>query len=179
MSETRQMLPAEGDVQLETFSNLFERSSNLRDILSRLPGHLVLQSGLSAKRKELVDKWDQLESPGLDGYVSAGAMSQLQKWIHDAEISIAYVIHLGKEERDSGLDRAFAGNVDDDPEFELVDSIDELDFVSDKWCWPWDSKRAKKKISKSGLDKKNLLKYGAFAGLGILAIAAYMEDEEY
>jgi len=165
----------DGSSPLEQFSILFDRSSDLRDVLSRLPGHLVLSSGLSAKRNGLIEKWDMLESPSLDGSISEGAIVRLQEWIHEAEVSIAHIIHLGNEERKAAFGKAFSG--DQSPEFEVVSSVDELDFVSDEWCWPWAKTKTLKKKDKKGFGKEKLIKYGAFGALGVVAILAYLEDD--
>jgi hypothetical protein len=171
-------LPSTTEDRLEVFSQNWERSSNLRDVLSKLPGHLVLQSGLSAKRNRLIEQWDRLESPSLDGSLSEGALEQLLKWNHDAEVSIAYIIQLGKEEQANGLGRAFAAVASEAPQFELVSSIEEVDFVSDNWCWPWAEKRESKPKEGHKLDKKRLIKYGAIGAIGLMALVTYLDEDQ-
>lgn len=159
---------------LEQFSSHWERSSDLRDALSNLPGHLVLKSGLSARRNKLLESWDQLETPNLDGEFSDEAVAALRKWIHESEISIAHIVQIGKQESQSAFGRAFAGT-DDVIQFEIVDSIDEIDFVSDEWSFPWVEKRVSKRAK--SFDKEKLFKYGAIGALGLIAVVAYMDEE--
>ena len=159
---------------LEEFSQHWERSSDLRDALSKLPGHLVLKSGLSARRNKLVEGWDQLESPSLDGEFSDAAVAALRKWIHEAEISIAHIVQIGQQEKQHSFGRAFAATPDV-AQFEIVESISEVDFVSDEWSFPWVEKRLAKRAK--SFDKEKLFKYGALGALGLIAVVAYMDED--
>ncbi len=172
MKEKMKALPPES-IDVEGFSLLWERSSELRDVLTRLPSHLVLKSGLSSRRKTLVDGWDKLESPGLDGTVTTESVEAIQKWIHDAELSIAFIIQIGKQESKEAFGRIFAGT-SSELEFETVDSLAEVDFVSDSWCFPWPEVKLKKK---KGIDKDKLFKYGGLAALGAIALVTYLDED--
>ncbi len=159
---------------LEQFSQQWERSLDLRDILSKLPGQLVLKSGLSARRNKLVEGWDQLESPGLDGIVSNESAIALKRWIHEAEIFIAHIIQIGKQDKQQAFGRAFAGT-DDVIQFETVESIGEVNFVSDEWSFPWAVKRQSNRAK--SFDKEKLFKYGTLGALGLIAVVTYMDEE--
>ena len=170
--EIKALPPASLDV--EKFSILWERSSELSDVLARLPSQLVLKSGLAGRRNKLVEGWDKLESPGLDGEVSESAVAALRKWIHEAEISIAHIIQIDKQEKQMVSGRAFAGT-EDVIQFETVDSLADVDFVSDEWSFPWAPKRALKRVK--SFDKEKMFKYGALGTLGLIAVVAYMDEE--
>lgn len=159
--------------ELGRFSNLFEHSSNLKDILAKLPGHLVLESGLSAKRKSLISAWADLESPNLDGTVDSNAFKSISKWIHEAEITLAHIVNTARDKKSLSFPEEEFG-----PEFEVVSNSSEIECVSDEWCWPWPKKRIGKKISKESADKTRLIKYGALASLGVIALVAFMDEGE-
>lgn len=173
MEDRKMLTPA--SIDLEQFSQHWERSSDLRDALSRLPGHLVLKSGLSARRNKLVEGWDKLESPGLDGDVSDSAVNALRKWIHEAEISIAHIVQIGNQEKSRSIGHEFAATDEVAHQFETVSSIEDVDFVSEEWSFPWEEKW-KTKRAKS-FDKDKLFKYGAFGALGLIAVVAYMDED--
>jgi len=170
-----QSSPSE-ETAVAPFVDRWERSTELRDALSKLPGQLVLKSGLSNKRNQLVERWDYLESPGLDGEISSAAIAKIDKWIHEAEITILYILQLRKQEQAKSFGVAFAGD-DEGLEYEVVTSIKDVDFVSDEWCWPWPKKKPVEKV-KTGLTKKQMMTYGAVGALGLIAVMAYMDDEE-
>lgn len=164
---------APDQVQVEEFSQYWERSSELRDVLSRLPGQLVLKSGLSAKRGKLLERWDHLPSPGIDGSIDSDALDVVKAWIYEAELAIAFIVQIVKEERATALSRVFSN--DDYVEFEVVNSIDEVEYVTDEWCWPWPCTPAR--ASKKGIDKDKMFKYGALGALGLIAVVTYLDEE--
>ena len=174
--EIAQLPPTQSAGDLQAFSRLFERSSDLRDVLMKLPGHIVLQSGLSARRNQLIKEWEILESPGLDGSVDPEALDAISAWIHKAEVSIAYIIQIDKEEKKAVFAESLYGEME--VEYEIVDSVDEIDCVSNEWCWPWKEKRQPKKLSEDGERSKRLFKYGALAGLAVIGLVAYMDEDE-
>jgi len=175
MEEEMKALPESTDSPLDQFSALFERSSKLRDVLDRLPGKLVLKSGMAANRNGLIDSWDKLESPGLDGSLPDGALEGIGKWIHKAEVCITYVVQIGRKEQRESFGRSFS-STNYEPEFEVVSSIAEVDFVSNEWCWPWSS-RALAREKKPKMSKDKMLKYGVLGALGLVAVATYMDED--
>ena len=86
MSDTPKAVAEEEilDDPLAEFGDAWERGNDLVAILRRLPGELVLKSGLAARRKSALSRWDALETPTLDGEVPEGAQDAMNKWIHDA-----------------------------------------------------------------------------------------------
>lgn len=172
MEEEMKALPPK-PTDVEEFSLLWERSSELHDVLTRLPGQLVLKSGLSSKRSSLIDGWDKLESISLEGTVSPEAIEAIQKWIHEAEVSISFIIQIGKKEKQQTFGRAFSGT-SSELEFEEVDSLAEVDFVSDSWCFPWPEVKLKKK---KDADKNRLFKFGGIAALGAIALVTYLDED--
>ena len=172
MEEEMKALPPKA-TDVEEFSLLWERSSELNDVLTRLPSQLVLKSGLSSQRNRLIDGWDKLETISLEGDVSPEAMEAIQKWIHDAEISISFIIQIGKKEKQESFGRAFSGT-SSEPEFETVDSLAEVDFVSDSWCFPWPEVKLKKK---KAVNRDKLFKFGGLAALGAIALVTYLDED--
>jgi len=172
MEEEMKALPPKA-TDVEEFSLLWERSSELRDVLTRLPGQLVLKSGLSSKRNSLINSWDRLETVSLEGSIRPEAVTAIQKWIHEAEISIAFILQIGKKQKQESIGRIFSGT-DSEPEFETVTSIAEVEFVSDGWCFPWPEVKSKKKKS---ADRDRLFKFGGIAALGAIALVTYLDED--
>ena len=168
------------DLALIEFGEKWERGNELRSVIERLPGELVLKSGLSARRKNLLGQWDVLESPELDGSLPDGALEALGKWIHDAEVLIAFIVRIGRSEKESH--RAKDGRVysappvDPDELPEVIDSLDEAEYIDDDWCWPWPD-RSVMKHDKPKWDKGKLVKFGVVAALGAMAIVTYLDEE--
>ena len=180
-------LPPAGDDALEPddralieFGEAWERGEELRSVVTRLPGELVLKSGLSARRKSLLDRWDVLESPELDGSLPDGAIETLGKWNHDAEVLISYVVRLGRQSREpyrAPDGRVYSAPPTDPEELpQVIDSIDEAEFVDDDWCWPWPDRPAVVH-EKPKWDKGKLVKFGVVAGLGVMALVTYLDEE--
>jgi hypothetical protein len=171
--KTKALPPQSESDGLEEFSQLWERSSELRDILSRLPGQVVLKSGLSSKRNSLIERWDKLESPSIDGTLSPEALPALEKWIYEAEISISYIIQIRKQEKSEALGRIFGGRASE-LEFEIVEQLSEVEFVSNNWCFPWPEPKVTKKKSAS---RDKLFKMGGIAALGAIAVVTYLDED--
>lgn len=171
---------SEQDQEVE-FGKAWDRGLELHSVVERLPGELVLKSGLSATRKRLLESWSKIEGPGLDGVLPEGALETLNGWIHDAEISISYIVKIGRDSR-----RAKSASpdgrtyvvplVDPDDLPQVIETIDEADWIDDEWCWPWSEKPAIEK-SKKGWDKGKLIKVGVIGAIGAMAIIAYLDEE--
>lgn len=160
------------------FNERWERASELHSVAGRLPGQVVLKSGLSGQRNRLLERWDALETPGLDGSLPEGALEALNKWVHDAEVLIAYIIKIGRDGYQVREDRKVYSGPPVDPEDlpQVISSLDELDWVHDDWCWPW-VERVPATIEKPRWDKGKLIKMGAVGALGIMALVTYLDEE--
>lgn len=168
------------DRELVEFGDRWARGEELRSVLSRLPGELVLKSGLSAQRKSLLERWESLESPELDGSIPDGAIAALGKWNHNSEVLISYIVKIGREAREPH--RAPDGRVYSAPPTdpadlpEVMDSMDESVFVDDEWCWPWPEKQAIVQ-QKPKWDREKIVKIGVVAALGVIAVVTYMDED--
>jgi len=170
------------DARLIEFGELWERANELRDVVKRLPAQIVLKSGLSARRNHLFARWDGIEIPELDGVVPDASLNGLKKWIHDAEVLIAHIVNIGRgvgRPKNKGPDgRIYSGPpVASEDLPQVINTIDEADGVSDQWCWPWTSRALATREKKSGLNKGKLIKAGVVAGLGLMAVLTYLEEE--
>lgn len=162
------------------FETLWNRSIELRDVLSKLPSEVVLKSGFAGRRNELIEKWDYLETPGLDGGLpSPEAVSQLLKWVDDVEMLIAYIVKIGKGKSQKDLRHKTAPEVTEDDYPDVIDNIEEADCVSEKWSFPWEPKAlAKSDTKKKKWSKIDVATYGTLAAVGGAAIFALIFDEE-
>ncbi len=170
------------DARLIEFGELWERANELHDVVKRLPGQLVLKSGLSARRNHLFARWDEIEIPELDGVVPDASLNGLKKWIHDAEVLIGHIVNIGRgvgQLKNKGTDgRIYSGPIVDPEDLpQVINAIDEADGVSDQWCWPWASRALATRENKSGWNKGKLVKAGVVAGLGLMAVLTYLEEE--
>lgn len=167
-----------GDAELIEFGEHWERASELRSVIQRLPGELVLKSGQSGRRNALLERWDALETPGLDGEIPEGALEQLDKWIHEAEVLISYIVKIGRESRSPrrGDGRVYSAPQSDPGDLpQVIESIEEAEFIEDDWCWPWPDRTIAK--AKPKWDKGKLIKFGAVAGIGVMALMTYLDEE--
>lgn len=168
-----QSAAVEADPAFEEFERRWARSEELRDVLERLPGRLVLKSGMSGQRKKLLERWELVQLPGLDDdSPSSELLDTLRLWIRDAEALIRYIVQIGGG-RKSGPTVAETNEVE--LRFELVGSVDEADAVTKRWHWPWEDK-AVEKVAKNKVDVARVAKYGAI-GVGVLyAITKWVEE---
>ena len=183
--EQRALPPTLSPEQIEEiragFEEQWNRSIKLRDALSKLPSKLVLESGLSGKRNDLVERWDYLETPGIeDNLPSPKAVHELLQWVHEAEMLIGCIINIGKTKKAEPKEdtRVFlAPDVTPDDYPVVIDKLDDADFVSEKWHWPWETKSIAK-AKKKPMSRGDMLKYGAIASVGGLAALALLFDRE-
>jgi len=164
----------EADPAFEEFERRWARSEELRDVLDRLPGRLVLKSGMAGQRKKLLRRWELIQLPGLDDDSPGSVVLEtLRIWIKDAEALIRYIFQI-EEGRKSGPTVAEANAVE--LRFELVGSIDDADAVTKRWYWPWEDKPIEKVAKKNKVDVAKVAKYGAI-GVGVLyAITKWVEE---
>lgn len=163
------------------FEEQWNRSIKLRDALSKLPSQLVLESGLSGKRNDLTERWDYLETPGLDEDLpSPKAVHDLLQWVHEAEMLIGCIINIGKAKSDPKKDTRtlLAPDVTSEDYPVVISNIGDADFVSEKWHWPWETKAIAKTKKKKPMSRGDMLKYGAIASVGGLAALALLFDQE-
>lgn len=159
------------------FSERWERASELYGVLSRVSNEDILKSGLSARRQDLIKRWELIEYPGLDGDIPDGSIDSLDKWIKDASALISYVLN-NNNVNGVGESKIFSNPHDVDPVYdESISSLSEADWINDEWCWPWKNNSLKKK-SKSGWNKGVLVKAGVVGAVGLFAIMAYLDEDE-
>lgn len=169
--------------EIAEFNESWERANDLRSVVNRLPGELVLKSGISARRNNLIERWSEIDTPNLDGTLPEGATAGLKKWCHDAEVIVSYVVQLRQESRVADKKhsdgRVYAGpHVPAQELPQVIDNFDETDGISDSWCWPWETKAlAVSKKKKDALDRGDILKIAALGLLGTIAIIAFFEED--
>lgn len=164
---------------LAEFESLWNRSIELRDVSAKLPSEVVLRSGLAGRRNELMEQWDYLETPGLDGKLpSPESVQKLIKWVEDVETLIAYIIKIGRGKKSEDHRHKTAPEITEEDYPEVIDSLDEADCVSEKWSFPWDAKSLAKREPKKKWSKIDVATYGTLAAVGGAAIFALVFDEE-
>jgi len=175
-----EMSQEERSAILAEFEALWNRSIELRDVLAKLPSEVVLRSGLAGRRNELIEQWDYLETPGLDGGLpSPEAVQKLIKWVEDVETLIAYIIKIGRGKKSEDHRHKTAPEITEDDYPEVIDSLDEADCVSEKWGFPWDPKSlSKREPTKKKWSKIDVATYGTLAAVGGAALFALVFDEE-
>lgn len=171
----------------EDFERWWARSEELHSVLMRLPGHLVVKAGMQHRHQTLLERWEDLEAPGLDeDEIDTHLVGTLRSWIHDAEILIRYIIST--EDTGTGPTTAAAemsANLPSAPRLAPVDTIDEAPAVTQTWHWPWiegwDDKQKRKRIlnpkEKGETSMKRKLIYAAL-GIGVVYAGAKYLDEE-
>jgi len=154
--------------------DLWERGEELLSIILKLPGSLVLKSGLSAQRSNLVNRWNSMDPPPLDCSYSKDERECISKWIHDSELLIAYIVKIGDSKK--GLK---SSNKDEESDnYDLISDISESDFVTDSWSWPWNYTVPKTHAQVRRIAKSNMVKMGVIAAVaGMIAIVAIDEDD--
>ena len=167
--------------ELAEFNTSWERANELRSVVTRLPNQLVLKSGLSARRNNLLGRWSDIGVPELDGTLPELALEGLRQWIHDAEVLISYIVKTGREVQEhkhpSPDGRVYSGPPVEPGDLpQVIDSIDEADGVSDEWGWPWTVTAIAKK-KKDKIDASKVIKFAAAGAFGVIAIMAYFEED--
>jgi len=155
-------------IKFKDFMDQWDRGEELRSILEKLPARAILRSGQSARLKKILDRWDNIESPGLDGSVPELEYEKVSKWIRDAEIMAAFIAKIIKDDSITPIHTK-------DETYIILNSISEANFICRDWQWPWDQIEKQKDDSKKW-DKSRIIKFGIVAGIGVAAILTYLED---
>lgn len=163
-------------------ADAWERGDELISIILRLPSDLVLKSGLSAQRLALIDRYDSLEPPPLEGDCDPEEVKALGRWIHDAETIIAYIVKIGQGDvlKKTSPKITYSAKITDPDDLpKVLDSMSDSDFVSDNWSWPWNYRKSSIAVKeKAKWYSGNAVKFGVLAGVvGMIAIVAVDEDD--
>lgn len=153
---------------LVSFMEDWNRGEVLSSAIRNISAETILRSGLSARRLSLLDRWENIEPAGLDG--SVPDREPLKKWIHDSESLLSFIVRLSREP-----DLLGSNAVNDLP---IIDSISESDFIHEQWRWPWTESRIAIYKKPKKFDKAKLVKLGTIAGLGLIGLAVYFDEEE-
>lgn len=146
---------------------LWEESIGLRDSLEYLPPEIVLESGLSARRSSLVERWYNLEDPPENAEkLSDASQEELEAWIVDAKKFLSVFRAFISESKSAPQKRAG---------YELVQSTKELRYFSEYWHWPWEKPQISKKESTE--KKGKMIKYGIIGAVGIMVAATIMDED--
>ena len=169
----------------EEFERFWARSEELNSVLRRLPRQAVLNAGMQHRREQLLERWGDLEAPGLvDDEIGSDMVGALRSWIHDSETLIRYIIFTTDTGTAPEKNSTPANELPTAPRLAPVESLAQAPAVTEKWHWPWlegwdDVKKRKrilnpKKKKESSLRRK--LMYGAL-GAGAVYIGAKYLDE--
>lgn len=169
----------------EDFERWWARSEELHSVLTRLPSRLVVNAGMQRRRQALLERWDDLEAPGLDDdEIDLNLVGTLRAWIHDTEVLIRYIIST--EDTGTGLADAMpAANLPIAPRLEAVETTEDAPAVTEQWHWPWiegwDDVKKRHRIlhpkEKKETSLKRKLIYAAL-GVGVVYAGARYMDEE-
>lgn len=159
--------------KLTSFMKIWDRGENLISVIRKLPGETILKSGLSAQRRSLIERWDRFDPPSLDG--SVPDEEPLLKWIRDGEALIAFVVEFGNDPETFFTSK---NNIlKDNDALEVIDSANESDSFRGGWRWPWPA-RDLEHYKKPKWDKGKIIKIGAVASLGLIALVSYFDEED-
>lgn len=171
----------------EEFERWWARSEELHDVLKRLPSRLVVKAGMQHRHQILLERWDDLEAPGLDDdEIDPNLVGALRSWIHDTEVLIRYIIST--EDTGTGPTTAAAelpANLPSAPRFEAVDTVRDAPAVTKQWHWPWiegwDDKKKRGRIlhpkEKKETSLKRKLIFAALGAATVYAGAKYLDEE--
>lgn len=183
---------------IDEFERWWVRSEELESILRRLPRDVVSAASMGNRREQLLERWEDLETPTLDEEVDEDMYGEMMSWIRDSETLIHYIIYT----RDVRGDDATAGtesasndttasteepvvaeappataSTSTQSSLRVIGSIDEAPGVSLNWKWPWiegwDDPDQRNKIlnPKSKKGKKMSLKRAAtYSAIGAGAV---------
>ena len=171
----------------EDFERWWARSEELHSVLRRLPKRLVVDAGMQHRAQTLLERWDDLETPGLDDdVINPDMVGSLRSWIHDSEVLIRYIIST--EDTKIGPTTAASdvpANFPTAPRLAPIESMDEAPAVTDQWHWPWiegwdDVKKRKRILNPKEKKETSLKRKLIFAALGAGAIyvgAKYIDED--
>ncbi len=173
----------------EEFERWWARSEELNSVLRRLPRKAVIDAGMQHRREQLLERWGDLEAPGLDDdEIGSDMVGGLRSWIHDSEILIRYIVFT----TDTGTAAAPGAEENPKPANELptaprlapVESLAQAPAVTEKWHWPWlegwDNARKRKRIlnpkKKKETSLRRKLMYGVFGAGAVYVSARYLDE---
>lgn len=171
----------------EDFERWWARSEELHSVLTRLPSRLVVNAGMQHRCQTLLERWDDLEAPGLDDdEIDPNLVGALRSWIHDTEVLIRYIIST--EDTGTGPTTAAAevpANLPTAPRLATLETTEDAPAVTEQWHWPWidgwdDPKKRKRILSPKEKKEISLKRKLIFAALGAGAIyagAKYMDED--
>lgn len=185
---------------IDEFERWWTRSEELESILRRLPRDVVSAASMGNRREQLLERWEDLETPALDEEVDEDMYGELMSWIRDSETLIHYIIYtrdVRGDDATAGAESASndtttsttsaeepvvaeappAASVSTQSSLRVIGSIDDAPGVSMDWKWPWiqgwdDLDRRKKILNpKSKKGKKMSLKRAAtYSAIGAGAV---------
>ena len=179
---------AKGGYTPEEFERWWARSEELHSVLRRLPRQAVINSGMQRRREQLLERWEELDAPGLDDdEIGSDMVGALRSWIHDSETLVRYIIFTG----DTGTTAAAEGapkpanGLPSAPRLAPVESLANAPAVTEKWHWPWlkgwDDPAKRKLIlhprKKKETSLKRKLLFGALGAGAIYVGAKYLDEE--
>lgn len=171
----------------EEFERWWARSEELHSVLMRLPSRLVIHAGMQHRMQVLLERWDDLEAPGLDDDIDPDIVGGLRSWIHDTEIFLRYIISTedtGTGPTTAAAASAVPANLPTAPRLATVEDIGEAVAVTEAWHWPWiegwDDPKKRRKIlnprDKKEISTKRKLVYAAL-GVGAFYVGSkYLEE---
>ena len=178
----------------EEFERWWARSEELQSVLRRLPRKAVINAGMQQRREQLLERWEDLEAPGLgDDEVGSDMVGALRSWIHDSETLVRYIVFTG----DTGTvpttaapdgempgAGASANELPTAPRFAAVESLDSAPAVTEAWHWPWlkgwdDSAKRRRILNpskKKATSLRRKLMYGLFGVGAVYAGSKYLDE---
>lgn len=184
---------------IDEFERWWVRSEELESIMRRLPRDVVSAASMGNRREQLLERWEDLETPTLDEEVDEDMHGELMSWIRDSETLIHYIIYTRNTRGDNATSGPESASNDtatattasaDEPivaeapkaasaqsSLRVIDSIEEAPGVSVNWKWPWiqgwDDPEQRRRIlnPKSKKGKKMSLKRAAtYSAIGAGAV---------
>jgi len=164
----------------EEFERRWTRSEELRNVLRRLSKEVILRSGMSGQRNRLLERWGELEVPGLgDDSPNEAVLEAVNKWIKDAKTLIRYIVQTGNEEVGSTADsRIYSAPEASKEELpKVIEDISEAEGIKEDWRWPWEEKAlATTEKKKRVVDVAKIAKYGLISAGILYAVNLWIEE---
>ena len=134
-------------------------ASSMEDGLQAIPNEHLLKRGISAKRNDLLEAYEDLSENSTP--------DSIRSWLESAEIFAA---------------RSYAINAPDDNQTRSRSlAVSDLTFVRRDWMWPWEQPEKKarsKKKPASSVGRNTFVAMGALGAAGVAMVLAMAEDEE-
>jgi len=134
-------------------------ASSMEDGLQAIPNEHLLKRGISAKRNDLLEAYEDLSENSTP--------DSIRSWLESAEIFAA---------------RSYAINAPDDNQTRSRSlAVSDLTFVRRDWMWPWEQPEKKarsKKKPASSVGRNTFVAMGALGAAGVAMVLAMAEDKE-